>query len=144
MKAKLMVSKEREDCCLTPIKDKSSLPKPDKYGNRFEGRWRKKPLVERHRPLKDQTQKNTPHVLEETGLWGVKTTKMLHFNTKSHLVITLSLALFICGSSQLPREPLQASYFHFTSFIHTIAQSSAVCCTRSYWRGTAQLWTIFH
>lgn len=78
--------------------------------------------------------------------WGlackVSNTKTFHPSGKSHLVIPLSLEVCICGSSQDTWEPLQASYFCFVLFIHTIAHSSGVCCTRSYWRSTAQLWTI--
>ena len=140
---KSMVSKEQEHSSLTPIKNQSSLPEADKYRNWFWARWCKKPLVEIHCPLEDQTQKTTPQILQKTSLWGAKSTKTFHLNGKSHLVITLSLELVIWGSSPSTWEPLQASYFHFTSFAHTTAHSSGVCSTSGHWRSTAHLWTIF-
>lgn len=97
-----MVSKEQEHSCLTPIKDKSSLPKADKYANRFWVRWCKKPLVEIHCPLEDSTQKKTHKFYRRLACKVSKTTKPFHLNQKSHLVITLSLELLFVALLILP------------------------------------------
>lgn len=106
-----------EHSCLTQMKKKSFLLKANKYTNRFWVRQWKKPLVEMHCPLEDSSQKKA------TDSIGVKIQRF-HLNRKSHLVTTLSLELFICGSSQpagcpcLGETPSKASEVAFVTVEH--------------------------